>query len=340
MIKRMIIIILCLLLVMTGMVYAQTVNSQSMAAPRNLTVELKNHEDGYPYFQLNFITPSAVNSLAEEIGEDGELFYELEYKVGDGNWEPAGPVHSSVGTYIIMSPDDLGLDADIDIKANIYSFRLKFALYLSEIADEHENRVYTDTIYSPLSNVASIGIEAYQRIYKDASPWAEAELDKAAEYGFITDKIKDKMNGPITREELSEVIIKLYEKMIGPATYKDMSAFTDTQNPEIYKAYELGIVNGVGNSKFAPKELTNREQVSAMMYRAVTAVKPNADLSIDGAENFSDEELISSWALQSVKFMNKNGFLKGSNGMVDPKGTTTREQAVLMVVRVYEKYKN
>lgn len=37
--------------------------------------------------------------------------------------------------------------------------------------------------------------------------------------------------------------------------------------------------------------------------------------------------------------MSKNGLLKGNNkGEADPKGTTTREQAVLMVVRAYEKF--
>jgi hypothetical protein len=32
------------------------------------------------------------------------------------------------------------------------------------------------------------------------------------------------------------------------------------------------------------------------------------------------------------------GFIQGSNGKFDPKGTCTREQAVLIAVRVYEKY--
>jgi len=36
--------------------------------------------------------------------------------------------------------------------------------------------------------------------------------------------------------------------------------------------------------------------------------------------------------------MSKNGLIKGSNGYMDPKGTTTREQAVLIVLRTYEKY--
>lgn len=52
------------------------------------------------------------------------------------------------------------------------------------------------------------------------------------------------MSAPITREEFCEVAVRLYEKSTGKeATYNDSSAFSDTKNPEIFKAYELGIVN-------------------------------------------------------------------------------------------------
>lgn len=177
--------------------------------------------------------------------------------------------------------------------------------------------------------------------YGEASPWAVAELDKAANYGFITDRIKDNMTAPITREEFAEVVVRLYEKYTGKAaTYEDMSAFVDTKNPEIFKAYNLKIVNGTNLEKklFTPNDLTNREQVAAMLYRAVKALKPDADMSTAGAESFSDASQISGWGLDNVKFMNKNGFIKGSGGRFDPKGTCTREMAVLIAVRVYEKY--
>jgi hypothetical protein len=36
--------------------------------------------------------------------------------------------------------------------------------------------------------------------------------------------------------------------------------------------------------------------------------------------------------------MNHNGLLKGNGGKVDPKGITTREQAVLIAVRAYERF--
>lgn len=339
MIKRIIALTLCLLMIVSNLGYAQATTVEAVEAPKNVTVELKNYPDGLPYFLLNVGVPASVEDLGQNAIDQGDsLFYEVEYKVGNGDWQPTGGVHFDQGNQIIMNPDDMGLNGNVDIKANVYSFRVKFGYYAVSAEDENGNRVAAGEVFSPYSNIATIGIDSYQITYKDASTWAVPELDKAAEYEFITDKIKDKMNGPITREELCEVIMKMYEKFNGEAKYSGVSSFSDTKNPEIYKAYELGIVNGVGNGKFAPKELTNREQVAAMMYRAVKVINPGADLSTVGAEKFADEKLISSWALEPVKFMSKNALLKGSNGYVNPKGTTTREQAVLLVLRTYEKY--
>jgi len=333
--KRFLITALCLIIFISSLTYAAAA-VETVEAPKNLTVEVKTEASGYPYFRLNMQIPASVQALHERAYEtNSDLFFEVEYKVGSGSWEMAGAAHITTGPTIDMDPVDMGLNGEIDIKANVYHFRVRFVYYSVAGFDEYGNALAAEPVYSAYSNIASTAIEAY----KSASDWAIPELNKAAEYGFITDKIKDKMNAPITREELCEVIMKMYEKIIGEAKYSDLSAFSDTTNPEIYKAYELGIVNGIGNGKFAPKDLTNREQVATMMYRAVKAINPNADFSTAGAEKFLDESEISSWALEAVKFMNKNGLIKGSDGYMDPKGTTTREQAVLIIVRTYEKYK-
>jgi len=177
--------------------------------------------------------------------------------------------------------------------------------------------------------------------YKEASSWAVPELNKAAEYGLITDKIKDNMKKLITSEEFAEIAVELYERCTGKeAAYSDMNAFVDTQNPEIFKAYDLKIVNGTNLQRrlFSPDRFTNREQVAAMMFRAVSAIKPDADLTAEITEEFADEKDISNWALESVGFMIKNGFLKGGDGKISPKAACTREMAVLIAARVYENY--
>lgn len=177
--------------------------------------------------------------------------------------------------------------------------------------------------------------------YMGASSWAVEELDKAAEYGFITDKIKDEMNAAITREELAELAVRLYEKHTGrQAAAQDMNVFSDVSNPEVYKAYSLDIVNGTNRFRrlFSPDELATREQVAVMLYRTVKAMEPDADLSASGADKFDDERDISGWAHEAVKFMNKNGFLKGVDGRINPRDTCTREMAVVITTRIYEKY--
>ena len=182
-----------------------------------------------------------------------------------------------------------------------------------------------DFVYTPFSEAVSAGQGPG---YRNASPWAESELDKASVYGFITNSIKDNMSAPITREEFAEVAVKLYEKYTGKqAVTGDLSVFADTANPEIFKAYNLKIVNGTDAAKklFSPKGLVNRQQVAAMLFRTISAMNPGADLGTSGTGTFADEKDIVPWAIEAVRFMNKNGFLKGSDNKFDPDGFAPRD---------------
>jgi hypothetical protein len=84
-----------------------------------------------------------------------------------------------------------------------------------------------------------------------------------------------------------------------------------------------------------------------MLTRAIKAMVPDGDFSTSGAPTFKDQKSISSWALQDVLFVSKNGIMSGSNSNFMPRATTTaqkaagygmttREQALAMSVRTYE----
>ena len=79
--------------------------------------------------------------------------------------------------------------------------------------------------------------------------------------------------------------------------------------------------------------------MASILTRTIKAMAPNADYSTIGAPTFNDAGKISSWAINDVNYMAKNDFIKGSNNNFDPQGTTSREQAVLIAVRIYEIYK-
>lgn len=176
--------------------------------------------------------------------------------------------------------------------------------------------------------------------YSGASSWATKELDQANAYGLITDKIEGNMKAPITREEFAEVAVRLYEISTGKEVAFDAAdSFADTKNQEILKAYHLKIVNGtdMGKRLFSPNQLTNREQVAAMLYRTLEAIKPGESFVVSGNPDYSDGNIVSSYAVEALKFMSKNDLLKGSNGKIDPKGTCTREMAVIIAFRILQR---
>lgn len=177
--------------------------------------------------------------------------------------------------------------------------------------------------------------------YADASSWAVPELERASEYGFITDKVSEDMSKPIRREELAELVVRLYEKYTGEkAAAADADTFRDTKNPEVLKAYKLGIVEGTDSfwRLFSPGASATREQVAVMLHRTIKAMYPEADIDIGGAAAFSDEADISGWASEAVSFMSSNEFIKGGDGRIYPGETCSREMAVIITMRVYEKY--
>lgn len=321
--------ILCIVFLLSSSVYARNlpVNTD---APIGLMVRTKYNEHGNLYFELICSTPKSIAPFLNR--ENYTVIYEVDYKEDGGQWqsETSAPM-LPMGTEGITGKLTLIVYYHGNEKTSL-TFRVRFMCsYFTGIGR-------ADFVYTPFSEAVSAGQGPG---YRNASPWAESELDKASVYGFITNSIKDNMSAPITREEFAEVAVKLYEKYTGKqAVTGDLSVFADTANPEIFKAYNLKIVNGTDAAKklFSPKGLVNRQQVAAMLFRTISAMNPGADLGTSGTGTFADEKDIVPWAIEAVRFMNKNGFLKGSDNKFDPDGICTREMAVIIAARVFEKY--
>ncbi len=177
--------------------------------------------------------------------------------------------------------------------------------------------------------------------YANVSSWAVPELDKASEDGFITSSIAEDMKKPVSREEMAELAVRLYEKYTGEkAATADYDTFRDTKNPEVLKAYKLDIVEGTDRfwRHFSPTATATREQVAVMLYRTINAMYPDATIYTYEKEQFSDQEDISDWAAEAVGFMSSNEFIKGGDGRINPGETCSREMAAIMVLRIYDKY--
>ena len=199
--------------------------------------------------------------------------------------------------------------------------------------------------------------------WTEAAEWSTPELQEAAEYDLIPDVLVGKdMTQPITRGEFAAVSVKLFEAMTGGrAVMSSECGFTDIMDNEnrnyILKAYNIGAVNGVSDTEYAPDELLQREQLAAMLCRVykksewpdwTLETDENYTINYSGVQKFADDELISDYAKPSVYFMVKYGVLSGvGDNKFAPKNSTpaeeaegyanaTREQAIAMSLRSFE----
>ena len=195
--------------------------------------------------------------------------------------------------------------------------------------------------------------------FEKVSPWAVPEIQKAEEYGLVPDVLYGlDLTKPITRAEFAAASVKVYESFSGtlavPAAH---NPFTDTNDIEVLKAYNVGITNGISPTRFDPHALINREQAATMLTRVFKRVTmPGWTLETDSQYKlsfkmpalFPDDAKISGWARDSVYFMAANGIINGmGNGNFAPRNTTqaeeargyanaTREQALAIAVRMVE----
>ena len=319
--------------------------------PENLAVELLMDQNNWAYFAIALDVPLAVQTINENLSEDPQYYsgtnclpigIRIESKHGDYDWNE-GP---SMYTLSAMTVNDLlggnvykyypyeeeDAAGGINVDAEVYSFRAYFFSswgYVNSFIDKEVQSDYSELVV--IGNPAA---------YRGGSDWAIEDLDQAVEYGFISEKVKDDVGGFITREEFAELAVQMYELYTGKqAEPAPVDTFTDTDNPEILKAHALGIVVGIGNKKFAPDVLINREQMAAMLYRSVETLSLEADISVVGAPIFSDEKDIAPYFVPNVKFVVKHDFLTAvGNNEFAPKAFSTREQAIVAAVRIFDAY--
>lgn len=174
--------------------------------------------------------------------------------------------------------------------------------------------------------------------YVNVSGWALEGIKTADKNGLIEEAKNYPFNSTITREAFAKLSVSLYEKLTGnkEVVLKD-NPFKDTADPDIIKAYSLGIIAGVNVSEFSPKGPIMREQIAAMLKRTLEAAKKE----VAGGQKiaFKDMSYISSWALDSVNYMSSIGVINGSDNNFNPHAYTTVEQACIMLNRLYEKAK-
>ena len=170
------------------------------------------------------------------------------------------------------------------------------------------------------------------------SDWAKEQVNRAAEIGLVPDGFGNDYRVNITRAQFAATAVKLYEAMSGKTGATGESSFTDTADPVILQAADLGFVSGVGGGRFSPDALVTREQAAVMLSSVYT--KLGGEIPAVEATAFADDGDVAGWARNAVAFMSGREIVTGvGNNRFSPKGSASIEQALLISLKMFETLK-
>lgn len=177
------------------------------------------------------------------------------------------------------------------------------------------------------------------------SVWAQEEVEDARRKGLIVPEADGNYQNSISRVLFCKLVVNMVEKIDNEVTITVNNPFGDTDDEDVIKAYQLGIVKGISATEFAPDKNITRQEIAAMMMRAARVLdvlkNENYTENIDvSGFNFKDENLIADWAITDMKELNGLGIMIGvGNDLIDPLGNTTIEQSILLILRLYDDFK-
>ncbi|RHV76455.1 S-layer homology domain-containing protein [Butyricicoccus sp. OF13-6] len=119
---------------------------------------------------------------------------------------------------------------------------------------------------------------------------------------------------------------------------KTAVSFSDTKDEDVLHCAALGVVNGVGNGKFAPQQQLTRQQAASMLHRLGNLRKNAKDNVKDRMPHvFADGADIQAWARNDVYWVYNQGVMNGVSGnRFAPNNSYTREQSIATMLRLYD----
>lgn len=192
------------------------------------------------------------------------------------------------------------------------------------------------------------------------SPWAEYEVGQAIAAGLVPEELQSDYQQDITREEFAQLAVRLcmvklrytgspeqfledyrlyFRDEAGNPVPTVPEAFSDAA-PWGTVASALGIVQGRGDGTFDPEGLITRQEAAAMLRRTYQSYTGAAEIEIPVEQlEYRDRDMISDWAAAAVSWADYEGVMEGDgSGSFIPGGHLSREQAILTIYRLSQKY--
>lgn len=168
--------------------------------------------------------------------------------------------------------------------------------------------------------------------------WAKKEIEVMASKGVIsgTSSTTYSPQKSITRADFMCLLVRTLK-----LDAEFISNFDDVKSIDYYYealgiAKELGITVGIGNNKYNPEGEISRQDMMVLVARALKIVGKSTITETD-IEGFNDIKEVSSYAVEGVAILIKEGIIQGSENNIYPKNAATRAETAVMMYRVLNK---
>ena len=166
------------------------------------------------------------------------------------------------------------------------------------------------------------------------SAWYYADVRYVWENGLVNG-VTDTLFSPSTAMERG-MATTLLHLLIGAPEVSYSPVFSDIPDGQWYTngtiwCAQMGIVSGMGDGKFAPRQIVTRQQIATILYNY--AVKTGRTAGERGDLNtFPDGAAVDSWARDGMSWAVGAGIFQGDNeGRLLPKEETNRAQMAAII---------
>jgi len=178
--------------------------------------------------------------------------------------------------------------------------------------------------------------------------WAEETIESLAAEGIIAG-VSDSEFAPhaeITRASFTAMLTRALdldvEQMPENISFNDVNK-ADWFAPEVLAASKAGIISGYGDETFRPNEPITREQMAALLTRALETVE-NTERTADTEavlKPYNDSDQVSAWAEENVAVAVDIGLIVGiSDSALLPQTNADRAEAAVMIQRFINEMNN
>lgn len=167
--------------------------------------------------------------------------------------------------------------------------------------------------------------------------WSTAALENAVENGLLRgNNGKIMPDEDLTRAQMAAIINRAF----GSSEKASISKFTDVYTKSWYYddiAKSVYMKTFIGNGdKFYPDNKITREEAFTALARAFKLSGSNNGV----LDKFTDNNLLSDWALDGVSSLVSEGYVAGSNGLLNPKQFITRGEFAQIMDNLLKGYIN